>query len=257
MQLNAIGTFRCHLQERYSQPHQPQAIQAKVGYIQLESYQNYEMACDDLNGFEKIWLIFGFNKSKSWKPKVLPPRNDGQKKGVFATRSPHRPNRLGLSCVDLVEINGLNIHIKNHDLLDKTPIYDIKPYLPSYDAFPEAKSGWVDNIEDKEFSITWSEQANAQKIWLDKNGLNINNLIDTTLRFYPQENDKRRVTRLPDSTLQLAVKTWRVHYNLYEDKKKVNIKLIRTGYDKDTLEGKKNSKWQDVPLHIDYVNTFY
>ena len=102
-----------------------------------------------LEGFSHIWLIWQFSESDGWSPTVRPPRLGGNvRMGVFATRSPFRPNPIGLSCVRLEAIeedgpNGLVLIVSGADLMDGTPIYDIKPYLPGVDAHPEATDGFV------------------------------------------------------------------------------------------------------------------
>ena len=102
-----------------------------------------------LDGFSHIWLIWGFSESEGWSPTVRPPRLGGNvRMGVFATRSPFRPNPIGLSSVRLEGIetdgeNGLVLIVAGADLMDGTPIYDIKPYLPGVDAHPEATDGFV------------------------------------------------------------------------------------------------------------------
>ena len=102
-----------------------------------------------LDGFSHIWLIWGFSESEGWSPTVRPPRLGGNvRMGVFATRSPFRPNPIGLSSVRLEGIetdgeNGLVLIVTGADLMDGTPIYDIKPYLPGVDAHPEATDGFV------------------------------------------------------------------------------------------------------------------
>jgi tRNA-Thr(GGU) m(6)t(6)A37 methyltransferase TsaA len=106
----------------------------------LERNRNFEQALKDLEGFERIWVIYLFHLNDSWKPMVTPPRNKGKKVGVFASRSPHRPNGIGLSCVTLNRIEGLNIYISNSDILDGSPVLDIKPYLPWSDSFPDSKN---------------------------------------------------------------------------------------------------------------------
>src|SRR6185437_11868823 len=88
-----------------------------------------------LAGFERIWLLFVFHRSEGWKPLVRPPRGGG-KRGVLATRSPHRPNAIGLSAVELVAVEERALRVRGVDLLDGTPILDIKPYVPYADAFP-------------------------------------------------------------------------------------------------------------------------
>lgn len=101
----------------------------------------------DLAGFERIWLLFVFDRSEGWKPQVRPPRGGG-KRGVLATRSPHRPNPIGLSAVELVAVEARALVVRGIDLLDGTPILDIKPYVPYADAFPAARAGWIDAIDD-------------------------------------------------------------------------------------------------------------
>lgn len=90
----------------------------------------------------------GLSNARGYKTMIIPPR-DSELRGVFATRSPHRPNFIGMSCVKLVSVQGLDIHILDHDLLHGTPVLDIKPYLPFCDAHPTAKAGWVEELEAK------------------------------------------------------------------------------------------------------------
>lgn len=98
-----------------------------------------------LAGFDRIWVLFVVSYARGWKSTVVPPRDD-ERRGVFATRSPHRPNPIGLTCARLVSVRGREIVIAEHDLLDGTPVLDIKPYIPYCDAFPGARAGWVDNV---------------------------------------------------------------------------------------------------------------
>ncbi len=98
-----------------------------------------------LEDFTHIWLIWGFSEAKTdgFSPTVRPPRLGGNvRKGVFATRSPFRPNSLGLSVVKLVSVDGFSITVTGADLMNGTPIYDIKPYLPYADSVPDASNGW-------------------------------------------------------------------------------------------------------------------
>lgn len=103
----------------------------------------------DLAGFDRIWLVFVFDRSEGWKAEVRPPRGGG-KRSVLATRSPHRPNRIGLSAVELVAVESDGLRVRGLDLLDGTPILDIKPYVPYADAFPDAAAGWIDAIDQSQ-----------------------------------------------------------------------------------------------------------
>lgn len=101
----------------------------------------------DLEGFSRIWLIFVFHRNEGWKPLVVPPRGPRTKRGVLATRSPHRPNAIGLSAVELLSVEGRRLRLRGVDLLDGTPVLDIKPYVPYADAFPDAIAGWIDGVD--------------------------------------------------------------------------------------------------------------
>ena len=115
----------------------------------LEIFKAYRTGLSDVAGFQRIWVISWLDRSKGYELLTVPYR-DIVKRGVFATRAPRRPNPVGLSCV---EIDGLDIEsgvisVRGIDLLDGTPILDIKPYIPKADAFPESRAGWFDESRD-------------------------------------------------------------------------------------------------------------
>ena len=147
----------------YPQEAPRQAVFARnSGVIELLPGHGYEQALEDLGGFERIWLIFLFDRNGGgWKPKVRPPDGSVHKRGVFATRSPHRPNPLGISAVELDRIEGRKLFIRNFDLLDGTPILDIKPYIPAADAFPNARAGWRDENDQTCRPVAFSPEAAA------------------------------------------------------------------------------------------------
>lgn len=136
---------------RIDAPHQATVVQgtesgqAEVAVIRFEP-DLPASAWQDLAGFERIWLVFVFDRSEGWKPLVRPPRGGG-KRGVLATRSPHRPNAIGLSAVELLAVEDGILRVRGLDLLDGTPILDIKPYVPYADAFPGATAGWIDELD--------------------------------------------------------------------------------------------------------------
>src|ERR1043166_9494910 len=117
--LTPIGVIRTPFKEKYAAPRQPGTENIiAAGKAILNRGLNFEQALDDLGGFEKIWLIYWFDRNSNWKPKVLPPRGSESKRGVFSTRSPHRPNPLGLSLVSLRGISGRNVYFEGADMLD-------------------------------------------------------------------------------------------------------------------------------------------
>jgi tRNA-Thr(GGU) m(6)t(6)A37 methyltransferase TsaA len=148
-----IGILRSPYCRRIDAPHQGTVVEGTetgelaMALLELEDWLDEEVI-QDLGGFDRLWLIFAFHLSEGWKSRVKPPRG-GPKRGVLATRSPHRPNSLGLSAVELVGIDGRTLQLRGVDLLDGTPVLDIKPYVPYADAFPDAKAGWIDELDAK------------------------------------------------------------------------------------------------------------
>ncbi len=142
--MQAIGVVHSNYRERFATPRQPVLDAAQPAEIRLNAGLNFHQALQDLNGFSHIWVIYWMHLNQGWNPTVIPPRGPKIRRGLFATRAPHRPNSIGLSAVRLKKINGRVLHIEGHDMLDGTPVLDIKPYIPYADAIPDASSGWLD-----------------------------------------------------------------------------------------------------------------
>ena len=148
MEIGPVAVYRGALGSKFGIPRQSGLVPALRGRIVFEpEYRNRE-ALRGLEGFDRIWLIWGFSANRpakgEWQPTVRPPRLGGNvAMGVWATRSPFRPNPLGLSCVELEAIDGLELVVRGADLMDGTPIYDIKPYVAYADSYPEARSGFA------------------------------------------------------------------------------------------------------------------
>ena len=148
-----IGILRSPYSRRIDAPHQSTVVagtesgEPAPATLDLEDWLD-EQVLRDLDGFDRLWLIFAFHLSDGWTTRVKPPRG-GQKRGVLATRSPHRPNSIGLSAVELIKVEGRTLHLRGVDLLDGTPVLDIKPYVPYADAFPDARAGWIDELDAK------------------------------------------------------------------------------------------------------------
>ena len=160
MNITPIAYFHSPLTSKFGIPRQSGVADELVGTIVLEPEYRREEAVRGLEAFDYLWLIWEFsaNPHEQQGLTVRPPRLGGNERvGVFASRSPFRPNGLGLSCVriDKVEIreDGPVIHVKGADLMDGTPIYDIKPYVAYADSHPEARSGFVDQTEWKPLKV--------------------------------------------------------------------------------------------------------
>ena len=165
--------------------------------IQLNPKENFEQAVKDLNGFDRIWIIYQFHLNKNWKPLVTPPRHTRKKVGVFATRAPYRPNQIGLSCVKLEKVEGLKIFISESDILDGSPVLDIKPYLPYSDSFPDSKTGWVKSGLENIYEVGFNEKAKkfADKLKIEKN-INLLNYARVQLEFNPTDTTRKRISQI-------------------------------------------------------------
>ena len=146
-----IAYVRSPYEKRIDAPHQSTVVQgtqsgdAEIAVVEFIADIPHA-AYRDLEGFERIWLVYALHRSDGWKAEVRPPRGGG-KRSVLATRSPHRPNAIGLSAVHLIAVEPTALRVQGIDLLDGTPILDIKPYVPYADAFPDSKAGWIDVID--------------------------------------------------------------------------------------------------------------
>jgi tRNA-Thr(GGU) m(6)t(6)A37 methyltransferase TsaA len=108
-----------------------------------------ESALDDIESFDRLWIIFAFDKNlaKGFKTKVFPGPDPAHERGLFLTRSPYRPNPIGLSCVKLIGHEKNVLTFENSDILDGTPVLDIKPYIPDSDSWADARAGWLDKLK--------------------------------------------------------------------------------------------------------------
>ena len=174
MEITPIARFHSPFPEKFGIPRQSGLAAGLHGRIVLEPAFRDPSALRGLDGFSHLWLIWEFsgNKTRNWQPTVRPPRLGGNTRlGVFATRSPFRPNPLGLSCVlDRIEWDtpeGPVIHVLGADLMDGTPIYDIKPYIRYADSHPDARSGFTDEVAWEPLDILFPEQTPFEPEELD------------------------------------------------------------------------------------------
>ena len=169
MIIEPIAYIRTEFPEKFGIPRQSglaRQLQARI--IFEPEYRNAD-AVRGLDGFSHIWLIWEFsaNRSTGWQPTVRPPRLGGNEHiGVFATRSPFRPNPLGLSCVELVKVDlsdkeGPVLYVRGADLMDGTPIYDIKPYVKYADSRPHAVCGYVDTLKERTLKVVIPQELTS------------------------------------------------------------------------------------------------
>jgi tRNA (adenine37-N6)-methyltransferase len=145
--MQAIGWVRSPYQRRFGTPQQASAVDSESdATLELDPERIPEAALRDLDGVERLWVLSYLDRSGTWGALVQPPRGPRVRRSLFATRSPDRPNPIGLSAVQLLRVDGLSLHVRGVDLLDGTPILDLKPYIPYADAFPSSRAGWIDDI---------------------------------------------------------------------------------------------------------------
>lgn len=257
-QAEPIGVFHSIHQEKYVVPHQPLQDLANEGVIILKPHQEFEQALEGLEEFDRIWVIFWFHLNQHWKPKVMPPRGL-KKRGVFATRSPHRPNFIGLSCVELRSIKGLKLFIAHHDLIDGTPILDIKPYLNYADSHLAKNQGWLEHLkEEVPFEIHWTQLAQEQADYLKEFAqIDIHPIVHMRLKINPYPYPNKRIKAKEDHLYELAYKSWRILYQVESCSNSLQILKVSSGYDIETLEGRKNSRWPDVAIHLAFNRQFF
>lgn len=253
MNLEPIGTFHCAAQHAYDAARQPAVAQDDGGTVQLEPGKNYEQAVQDLAGFSHAWLIYLFDRNTGWKPMVQPPRAD-RKVGVFASRAPYRPNPIGLSCVEIRKVTGLRIEVGAHDLLDGTPILDIKPYLPYADSIPDATTGWIAEATGPIWDVTFAPAASDALDWLEAHGAGCPRaFLLQQLRERPTDTKRKRVRVLGEGRWEIAYRTWRATFRMAVEGQQLVIESIASGYAADDLESAEDPH-EDKAIHRAYLD---
>jgi len=200
--LNNIGLIHSPYKEKFAVPRQPGLVPSATAEIEILPPYDDINAFSGLASFSHLWLIFIFHKNivhasdNKWRPTVRPPRLGGNKRlGVFATRSPSRPNPIGLSLVEfhgVKQINGkIFLQLSNIDLVDGTPIIDIKPYIPYADSKPDALAGFAQNSPEPLMAIRFSTQALQMIKNVNKNHPELQLLITEVLQQDPRPAYKK------------------------------------------------------------------
>ena len=248
--LTPIGVIHTPFTERALTPRQPPTARGVSGRIELFPAAGIEHAIMDLDAWSHVWVLFLFHLNASWRPKVLPPRGS-RRRGVLATRSPYRPNPIGLSVLELEKIDGLTLHVRNVDMLDGSPLLDIKPYVPYTDAIADAGSGWLEDETDRasivmnapapdprpEYTVRFEQQAREQCAFL-ATGFDIDLMspIERALALGPQPHAYRRIRAVPGG-LRLAFKEWRAIFRVSGHE--ISVVSLGTGYRPKELESSK------------------
>lgn len=199
--MDIIGIIHSPFEEKFTTPRQPGLASAATGFLELYPPYNRTEAWKGIDQYSHLWLMFLFHmvQQKEWQPTVRPPRLGGNERvGVFASRSPYRPNRIGLSAVENhgLENRGgaLGLVIGGIDIVDQTPVLDIKPYLPYTDSHPEASAGRFQQPPEAIRRVRFTESAEKQLESLGNNKANRRQLIEQVLALDPRPGYRQRET---------------------------------------------------------------
>ena len=246
---------------RFEAPRQP-VFAGRGAFLAWEEPELMRRAAEDLEGFERIWIIFVFDRNPvgRWKPKVRPPLSpDGKRYSVLATRSPHRPNPVGLSAVTLLAVRPDGLELGAADLLDGTPVLDVKPYIAEADAFPRSRAGWRDRPMPPEYQVAFRpEVMPAIRLIRDSGGPDLENFCRIQLCHNP--GDRRRKRLVPPAPpfpfWQLGCRTWRVFFARDDDTHTVTICGVGSGYRAEELAPDAPDPYSDKMLHRLFLRKF-
>ncbi|OGS14116.1 MAG: tRNA (N6-threonylcarbamoyladenosine(37)-N6)-methyltransferase TrmO [Elusimicrobia bacterium RIFOXYA12_FULL_57_11] len=208
LEIKPIGTLESCFQEKFGTPRQPRLVPGALSKLRVNPQFAPAHSLSGLAEFSHVWLLswMHLNTNKTFHPKIHPPRLKGGKIGVFASRSPHRPNPIGLSLAKLERVEGDTLYLSGLDLINGTPILDIKPYLPFCDAAEGALSGWLPANSFPELKVVFSPAALADIARIEaaeKPGIRA--LIADTLRHDPRNmRDKTQMVEGTDMGFFLA-----------------------------------------------------
>lgn len=232
--LRPIGFVRTAKRVKFQARHQPVENEPERNILELSPEPGLEYALRDLAGFSRIWLVWWFHRNASWRPQVLPPRGPAIRRGVFATRSPHRPNPLGLTPVQLIAVERRRLILGACDLVDGTPVLDIKPYVPAYDAFPDATNGWIGEVDAAHaaaptFSVSYAARAQTQAAWLLETWrIDFRARLEELLTRDPSPHRTRRIRKRGATLFEIGCGAWRAIFSIME--KNVVIEAFEPGY---------------------------
>ena len=253
-----IGTFYGGATYKYEAPRQGIFNGGRSGRIELNPHCGFEEALRDIGGFERLWILFVFHQNRGWRATTRPPvpHPDHERVGIFASRGPYRPNPIGLSCVRLVSVEKLSLTVEEADLLNGTPVLDIKPYIPAADAFPHAAAGWVDLQVPGLWKVEADEAFLAQSVWLEKAcGLNLLQFAECQLSANPFDASRKRVRMLGENIAELAFRTFRIDFSFDENLYRILLLKIRSGYTPEELDASED-RYGDKDVHREFSRHF-
>lgn len=256
-----IGWVRSSNRYRFDAPRQ--AVLAGGGaFLEWAEPRLMAPAAADLAGFDRVWLIFVFDRNLhcAWKPKVRPPVSPGDKRySVLATRSPHRPNPIGLSAVELRGVTAAGLELGGVDLLDGTPVLDVKPYIPEADAFPEARAGWRAQTAAAAYTVDFTPEAQVRMAAIRiAGGPDLVNFCRVQLGDNPGDRRRKRLTapERPDECWRLGCRTWEILFLRDDTARRIEVQTAVSHYDAAELAPGAPDPYGDKELHRRFLQQF-
>jgi len=256
LELRPIGVVRSPLGELAEVPRQARLATVRAELV-LAPGLGLEDAIADLEGWDYVWVLSWMHRAIGWRPKVQPPRSE-RKRGVLGTRAPHRPNPIGLSAMRIVGIAGRVVEVEECDLVDGTPILDLKPYVPWSDAIPSARTGWLAPPEGALpggerpadprpiWTVLLEEAARVQLSFLREHGIELEERLVHALSLGPQPHAYRRIAK-DARGWRIAVKEWFVRFETDSDR--IRVTSIESGVRPHDLD-------RAAPVHRLFVTRF-
>lgn len=251
--LTPIGFVRSPWKDKRSAPRQPALARGVAGTVELYDRAEMRDALSDLEGWTHIWVLFWFHLNSTWRARVQPPRS-AHKRGVLSTRSPYRPNPLGLSVVRLERVEGSILHVRDVDIVDQTPVLDIKPYVAYTDAIPDAASGWLGPAGDialdagPSYEVAFVERAEEQLSWLrPRVAFDLEGFARSVLSAGPAPHAYRRI-RVQSGYSVLSAKDFRLRFRVVE--RRIEVFAITSGYRRRVLADPLARETELTPLSV-------
>lgn len=249
--LTPIGIVHSPWTDKRSAPRQPAEARGVAGRIELSPGSELADALTDLSEWTHIWVLFWFHLNSTWSPKVQPPRSQ-KKRGLFATRSPYRPNPIGMSVLRLTAVSGSTLQVCDLDILDQTPVLDIKPYVAYTDVVVDAGAGWLNDAAPVDagpvYEVEFVERACEQLDWLRPlAACDIEALAVSVLRAGPAPHAYRRIRAFEGYSV-LAVKDFRLSFRVAGQT--IGVFDVRSGYRARVLDDPKAVATEATPLDV-------
>lgn len=258
-----VAYIRTAARYRYEEPRQS-VFSPTPARLEFVPDSRFADALSDLEGFERIWLVAVFHlnvnpdRSANWNAKVRPPVTpEDRKYGVFSTRSPHRPNPIALSCVEIDRIEGTVIHLRACDLLDGTPVLDVKPYIPEVDAFPDSAAGWRDQLKMESWTIDFEPSFLAAADFLKQNGApDLVSFCRIQLSVNPLDHTRKRLEELGGGRYAIGCRTWQILFQPDQNSRSLRVLSVRSHYQREELLPDAADPYGDKDLHRAFLAVF-